>query len=69
MVERVRANRIGLNLPCATETLDHVVRHLERGEVTLAGFDTLLSQEFTLRENRRIKVALHMFGPSITQRP
>lgn len=61
MVERIRTNLIGLKMPCALEMLDHVVRQLERGEITaLEGFDALLSEEFTLRENRRVKTALRM---------
>lgn len=61
MIERIRTNLVGLRMPRALEALDQVVRQLERGEVTaLEAFDTLLSEEFTLRENRRVKTALCM---------
>jgi len=43
------------------EVLDQTVRQLERGEVSpLELIDTLLTEEFSLRENRRVKMALRM---------
>jgi len=45
----------------ALELLDHTLRQLERGEVSaLELIDTLLAEEFLLRENRRVKTALVM---------
>ena len=47
--------------PRAIETLDAIVRRLEHGEMTaLEAIDALLAEEFTLRENRRVKTALVM---------
>jgi hypothetical protein len=48
-------------LPRALEVLDHAVRQLERGETSaLEVIDTLFAEELTLRENRRVKMALRM---------
>jgi DNA replication protein DnaC len=48
-------------MPRALEVLDVTVRRLERGEVTpLEALETLLSEELSLRESRRIKTALVM---------
>src|SRR5665811_275160 len=62
---RTVASRIstahGLKMPCAIEILDATVRQLERGEMSaLEAIDALLTEELTLRENRRIKTALVM---------
>lgn len=60
-VDRIRHSLVGLRMPCALENLDAVLRQLERGEITaLEAVDVLLAEEFTLRENRRIKTALVM---------
>ena len=41
--------------------LDQTVRQLERGEASaLEVIDTLFAEELTLRENRRVKMALRM---------
>jgi DNA replication protein DnaC len=48
-------------MPRALEVLDRTVRQLERGEVSpLDAIDTLLAEELTVRESRRIKTALVM---------
>jgi DNA replication protein DnaC len=48
-------------VPRAIEILDATVRRLEHGEMTaFEAIDALLAEEFTLRENRRIKTALVM---------
>ena len=48
-------------MPRAIEILDVTVRRLERGEMTaIEAIDALLVEELTLRENRRIKIALMM---------
>jgi DNA replication protein DnaC len=48
-------------MPRALEVLDQTVRQLERGEASaLEVIDTLFAEELTLRENRRIKMALRM---------
>ena len=52
---------VGLKMPRAIEILDATVRRLEHGEMTaLEAIDALLAEEFTLRENRRVKTALVM---------
>jgi DNA replication protein DnaC len=48
-------------MPRALEILDATLRGLERGEATaLEAIDILLTEELTLRENRRVKMALQM---------
>jgi DNA replication protein DnaC len=60
-LERLRRHLVGLRMPRALEVLDHVVRQLERGEVSaVEAMDALLAEELTLREGRRIKAALQM---------
>ena len=60
-IERIRHNLVGLRMPRALETLDAVVQQLERGQVSaIEAIDTLLAEEFTVREGRRIKAALQM---------
>ena len=61
MIDRIRHDLVGLKMPRALEALDHIVRRLEHGELSaLEAIDILLSEELTLRENRRIKTALRM---------
>jgi DNA replication protein DnaC len=61
LLERLQRALVGLKMPRALEVLDVTVRRLERGEVTpLEALETLLSEELTWRENRRIKTALVM---------
>jgi DNA replication protein DnaC len=58
-LERIRHHLVGLRMPKALETLDHTVRRLEHGEVSaLEALEVLLGEELTLRETRRIKMAL-----------
>jgi DNA replication protein DnaC len=48
-------------MPRALEVLDQTVRQLERGESSaLEMIDTPFAEELTLRENRRVKMALRM---------
>jgi DNA replication protein DnaC len=50
-----------LKMPRAIEILDATVRGIERGEMNaLEAIDALLAEELTLRENRRVKMALVM---------
>jgi len=66
LLDRIRRALVGLKMPRALERLDHVVRRLERGEASaLEAIDTLLAEELTLRESRRIKTALMMARLSI----
>jgi len=60
-IERIRHNLVGLRMPRALETLDAVIQQLERGQIgAIEAIDTLLAEEFTVREGRRIKAALQM---------
>jgi DNA replication protein DnaC len=48
-------------MPRALEVLEHMMRQLERGELSaLEAIDSLLGEELTLREGRRVKAALKM---------
>ena len=61
LADHIKTMLVALRMPRALEAVDALVRQLERGEVTaLEAVDTLLTEEFTLRENRRIKTALLM---------
>jgi hypothetical protein len=61
VLERIRRTLVALKMPRALEVLDHVVHQLERGEASaLELIDTLLAEELSVRENRRIKTALVM---------
>jgi len=61
VLERIKQTMVALKMPRAIEILDATVRRLERGEMTaLEAIDALLAEEFTLRENRRVKTALVM---------
>jgi DNA replication protein DnaC len=60
-VDRIKRSLVGLRMPRALECLDAVLRQVERGEIgTLEAIETLLVDELTPRENRRIKTALVM---------
>ena len=61
VIDRVKRNLVGLKMPRALEMLDVALRGIERGETTaLEAIDILLAEEVTLRENRRVKMALQM---------
>src|SRR6201997_4889321 len=60
-IERIRSHLVSLRMPRALEALDHVVRQLERGETNaIEAIETLLAEEITIRESRRVKAALQM---------
>ena len=60
-LERIRHHLVGLRMPRALETLDAVVQQIERGQIgAIEAIDTLLAEEITVREGRRIKAALQM---------
>ena len=60
-LDRIRGHLVGLKMPRALEVLDTTLRQLERGEITsLEAIDSLLGEELTLREGRRVKAALKM---------
>lgn len=59
VLDRITSHLVGLRMPRALEALDHTVQQIERGEVTaLEAIDNLLAEEFTIRESRRITVAM-----------
>src|SRR5580692_9340620 len=61
VIDRVKRNLVGLKMPRALEILDVTVHGIERGEITaIEAIDALLTEELTLRENRRVKMALQM---------
>jgi DNA replication protein DnaC len=61
VVDRIKRTLVSLKMPRALEIVDATVRRIERGEVTpLEAIDMLLVEEFTLRENRRVRMALQM---------
>lgn len=58
-VERIRQYLLGLRMPRALESLDLVLQRFEQGDSSmLEVLETLLGEEFTTRETRRIKVAM-----------
>lgn len=58
-LERIRRHLVGLKMPRALETLDATLLRIEHGETSvLDALETLLGEEFTTRETRRIKMAL-----------
>ena len=58
---RIRHNLVGLRMPRALEALEAVIQQIERGQLgALEAIDTLLAEEITVREGRRIKAALQM---------
>jgi DNA replication protein DnaC len=60
-VERIRHSLVSLRMPRALEALDDVVQQLERGQISsIEAIDTLLTEELSVREGRRIKAALQM---------
>jgi DNA replication protein DnaC len=61
VVDRIKRSLVGLKMPRAIEILDATVRRIKHGEMNaLEAIDALLAEELTLRENRRVKMALVM---------
>lgn len=57
--DRIRRHLVGLKMPRALEALQTTLSRIEQGEVTaLEAIESLLSEEYTTRESRRIKIAL-----------
>ena len=57
--DRIRGHLVGLKMPRALETLQVTLARIEQGEITaLEAIETLLGEEYTTRESRRIKMAL-----------
>jgi DNA replication protein DnaC len=60
-LDRIRRHLVGLNMPRALEVIEHILRRIERGEISaLEAIDTLPGEELTLREGRRVRSALKM---------
>ena len=60
-IERIRHSLVSLRMPRALEALDDVIQQLERGQISsIEAIDTLLTEELSVREGRRIKAALQM---------
>ena len=50
-LDRIRRYLVGLKMPRALEALEHILRRIERGEISaLKAIDALLGEELTLRE-------------------
>ena len=59
ILDRIAAHLVGLRMPRALEALGHTVQRIEKGEISaLEAIDTLLAEELTIRESRRIGVAM-----------
>lgn len=58
-LERIQSSLVGLKMARALEALGHIQRRIEQGEIgALEAIDALLAEEFTLREGRRITMAM-----------
>ncbi len=59
ILTRIQSSLVGLKMARALEALDHIHRRIEQGEIgALEAIDALLAEEFTLREGRRVAVAM-----------
>src|SRR5688572_11093732 len=57
--DRIRRHLVGLKMPRALEALQMTLSRIEQGEVSaLESIESLLGEEYTTRESRRIKMAL-----------
>ena len=60
-IDRIRNYLVGLRMPRALETLEHVVQQLERGQLgAIEAIEALLAEEITNGRSRRVKAALQM---------
>ncbi len=60
-IDSIKKNLVALRMPRALEVLDATFRRIEQGEIDgIEALDTLLVEELTVRENRRVKTALMM---------
>src|ERR1700738_4167476 len=61
VIERIKTSLVGLKMPRALEILDIALLGIERREVgAVKAIDALLTEELTIRENRRVKMAVQM---------
>ena len=57
-LDRIRQHLVGLRMPRSLEVLEHLLRQLERGEISaLEAIDALLCEELTLRGHRQVVVS------------
>jgi DNA replication protein DnaC len=60
-LDSIKNSLVALRMPRALEVLDATFRRIEQGEIDgIEALDTLLVEELTVRENRRVKTALMM---------
>lgn len=60
-LDSIKKSLVSLRMPRALEVLDATFRRIEQGEIDgIEALDTLLIEELTVRENRRVKTALMM---------
>ncbi len=65
VIERVKTTLVGLKMPRAVEVLDVTLRGIERGEIgAVEAIDALLTEELTVRENRRVRMAVQIAAAS-----
>jgi DNA replication protein DnaC len=58
-LDRIKGAMIGLKMPRALKALDRRIQKLEQSEITaIEAIDSLLSEEYRMRETRHIDVAL-----------
>jgi DNA replication protein DnaC len=59
--DSIKKSLVALRMPRALEMLDATLRRVEQGEITwVDALDNLLLEELTLRDNRRVSIALRM---------
>lgn len=59
ILDQIRGPIVGLKMPRALKALDHTASSLAQGEIiAIAAIGSLLSEEYSARETRRIDVAL-----------
>lgn len=57
--ERIRQHLVGLKMPCALEALPAILSRIEQGELSaMEAIESLLAQEYLLRDSRRVKMGL-----------
>jgi len=58
-LDSIKKSLVALRMPRALEVLDQAVRRIEQGEIDAIGaLDQILMEELSIRENRRIRMAL-----------
>lgn len=60
-IDSIKKSLVALRMPRVLEVLDTTLRRIEQGQIDgIEALDTLLLEEMTVRENRRVKTALMM---------